>query len=149
MVQKQNTSNITLAKVVPPSNTTAPVVKAVPAPQSNPPLKPYQGVTSVSKWEKQEYGGPGVSVPPTIPQHPVGSPDANPDPEVIKDTSEAVPKNDSCALLARNSTRQAELASAAKIADQRVAQAKADLKIHIEKMDAQKVEDEAKLKKAD
>lgn len=66
-------------------------VKPVTQPAASPALKPYQGVTTISKWEKQEFGP--ITVPPTVKQHPVGSPEANPN-EEVKDTSEAIPKND-------------------------------------------------------
>jgi hypothetical protein len=68
-------------------------------------------VTSVSKWEKQSFDP--VTVPPTIPQHPVGSPEANKEDQVV-DVSEAKPNNSSKALLSEtnNTSRKAELASA-------------------------------------
>jgi hypothetical protein len=52
---------------------------------SVPPLKPYTGATEVSKpvFQKSSYGP--VSVPNTIPQEAVGSPNANPGPDVVVD----------------------------------------------------------------
>ena len=56
-------------------------------------MNQYKGVTTQSHLNKESEPGGKVVPPTTAPAKPVGSAEANPEPEVVKDTSEAVPKN--------------------------------------------------------
>jgi len=54
-------------------------------------MKQYKGVTTQSHIDKVNEPGGKVIPPTTAPAKPVGSPEANPEPEVVKDTSDAQP----------------------------------------------------------
>ena len=90
----QQPTNVKIQLVNVTSNDSTPTKKQPEPISSVPALKQYKGVTTQSHIDKVSEPGGKVIPPTTAPAKPVGSPEANPEPEVVKDTSEAQPKNE-------------------------------------------------------
>ena len=88
MAQQPTNVKIQLVNV---TNDSTPTKKQPEPISSVPAMKQYKGVTTQSHIDKVSEPGGKVTMPTTAPAKPVGSPEANPEPEVVKDTSEAQP----------------------------------------------------------